>query len=175
MLNNIKRNFMILDFTDIINKTKHEKHIDFSMENVKDVVFDGDDIIFAGPIKVCGTASIVDDVISLDVNVKSELKLTCSRCLETYMYLVDIDMHEKFTNNRSIEDEEIIPLDSGKIDITEIVVDNILSALPIKRLCSENCKGLCQHCGTNLNRSTCDCNKEDIDIRMLKLKDLFGN
>ena len=175
MLNNLKHKFMILDFTDIINKTKHEKHIEFSIENVEDVVFDGDNIIFEGPVKVNGTASIVDDIISLNVNVKANLKLTCSRCLETYMHLVDIDMHEKFTNNRSIEDEEIIPLDSGKIDITEIVVDNILSALPIKKLCSENCKGLCQHCGTNLNRSTCDCDKDDIDLRMLKLKDLFGN
>ena len=72
MLNNIKHKFMILDFTDIINKTKHEKHIEFSIENVEDVVFDGDNIIFEGPVKVNGTASIVDDIISLNVNVKRD-------------------------------------------------------------------------------------------------------
>ena len=52
--------------------------------------------------------------------------------------------------------------------------NNILLTLPIKRLCKEDCKGLCQQCGNNLNLSTCQCDNDDIDPRLAKLKDLFS-
>ena len=61
------------------------------------------------------------------------------------------------------------------LDISEIVETSIISTLPIKRVCKEDCKGLCQECGCNLNYNTCSCNKEDVDIRFESLRGLFDN
>ena len=38
-------------------------------------------------------------------------------------------------------------------------------AVPMKNLCSEDCKGLCPKCGKNLNEGLCNCNEENIDPR----------
>lgn len=164
---------MILDFTELINNTSTDMSIDFSISEIKNTFFEGDKIVFSAPIKVVGNALRNDKNISLDASVSTELELVCSRCLETFKYPVNIQIHEEFTNNRSDEDDETNLLMSGKVEITEIVVDDILSSLPIKRLCSENCRGLCQHCGVNLNREQCNCEADDIDPRLAKLKDLF--
>ncbi|SUY61625.1 ribosomal protein L32 family protein [Clostridium sporogenes] len=64
-------------------------------------------------------------------------------------------------------------LKNEAIDVTEVIENNIIIELPIKRLCKKNCKGLCQQCGANLNFSKCKCEK-DIDPRLAKLKDFFS-
>ena len=43
------------------------------------------------------------------------------------------------------------------IDLGELMHEQFVLALPMKPLCAEACKGLCVHCGTNLNKGTCDC------------------
>ena len=62
-----------------------------------------------------------------------------------------------------------------ELDLTEIVVSNILLNLSYKYLCSEDCKGLCPHCGTDLNLQDCDCDKEYIDPRWEKLAEIMKN
>ena len=67
-----------------------------------------------------------------------------------------------------------MPLSEGDtVDLTDLLVQDIISSLPIQPLCSEDCKGLCQECGANLNRETCDCDKEQVNERFAALKDLF--
>jgi uncharacterized protein len=39
-------------------------------------------------------------------------------------------------------------------------------------LCKETCKGLCPHCGKDLNATICDCRMEFIDERLAVLKKL---
>lgn len=74
----------------------------------------------------------------------------------------------------SYEDSETSYEYSGTIiDFTDALRDNILLSLPIIVLCEQSCKGLCEICGNNLNEKDCGCVKENIDIRMEKLKDFF--
>jgi len=58
------------------------------------------------------------------------------------------------------------------IDLGDLVREQFYLALPMKPLCSDNCRGLCPQCGTNLNRGTCECRSEWHDPRFEKLKDL---
>jgi len=57
-------------------------------------------------------------------------------------------------------------------DLTDMVRQELLLALPMKPLCSEECKGLCPRCGVNLNIETCDCRVKGMDSRWEGLKDL---
>ncbi|WP_341458640.1 DUF177 domain-containing protein [Clostridium tetanomorphum] len=103
------------------------------------------------------------------------MELTCSRCLEKFSKDIEIEVNEKFSSDNANKDDDYIFIDSDAIDITEIIENNITLSLPIRRLCKEECKGLCQTCGTNLNHSRCNCKNEDIDPRLAKLKELFSS
>ena len=58
-----------------------------------------------------------------------------------------------------------------KIDLGEVVREQLYLALPMKPLCQEDCKGLCPVCGVNRNRETCTCQQEWVDPRMAALKE----
>ena len=45
--------------------------------------------------------------------------------------------------------------------------------IPIKKLCSYECKGLCPVCGTNLNLTKCNCENQFNENPFAKLKELL--
>jgi uncharacterized protein len=63
---------------------------------------------------------------------------------------------------------------SAFFEIDDLVREVIILAVPLKPLCSEDCKGLCPICGTDLNRSQCSCVKKETDPRWDKLKGLLS-
>jgi len=70
------------------------------------------------------------------------------------------------------EDLEIAYYSGDKIEVQEILREQIYLVIPIKSLCSEDCKGLCSKCGANLNNEECRC-KEEIDERWKELRKLL--
>jgi uncharacterized protein len=164
---------MIIDVGDLISKKAYKKkvHLVSDIENFYD---DGENIEFLKPVTLDGELFIAENVICLEGKVTTELRLSCSRCLTSFNYDIDFQIHENFSNNNENKDDEIIFIDSDIIDITEIIKNNIIISLPIKKLCKDNCKGLCQVCGTNLNISSCNCMDDTVDPRLAKLKDLFS-
>ena len=55
------------------------------------------------------------------------------------------------------EQMDLIPFNGSRIDLRQAVAEQVLLALPIKPLCSRQCKGLCPRCGLNLNHGPCQC------------------
>jgi len=165
---------MKVQISDIISGKDRNKKIDYKFQ-IPQFDFEGDKIKSSGSCEVVGMISSDSDILILNAEIKVDLEMICSRCLDTFIYPIDIDIEERFTtNSKSLEDEAIIVFDDV-LDITQIVETSIISTLPIKRVCKENCKGLCQECGCNLNSNTCSCNKEDVDIRFESLRGLFDN
>ena len=165
---------MVINFSDLLSKKNRKKEISLSFE-LEPFEFEGEEIRAIENVIVEGLGISEKDVILIEASVKTKLKLNCSRCLDTFIYPIDIDIEERFTSNETLEDEEVVLVNSDTIDITEIVEKAIISTLPIKRLCKEDCKGLCQSCGANLNKEECSCNNEDIDLRLADLKALLNN
>ena len=165
---------MIIDISDLIRKKKVKKEVSYSFE-LKSFDHFGDLIEFADSVKVDGIISIDSDIIYLDGVLDVKLKFICSRCLKDFIYPLQIAIHEVFSTNLEIvkNDDEIIFINNDNLDISEIAEANILMSLPIKKLCKDDCMGLCQHCGTDLNFSTCNCKNVLTDERLSKLKDLF--
>ena len=121
---------MIIEFSDINTKKEKEKKISYEVEAAP-FVYDGENIKYSDKIKVEGKVSVQDDVISLKFNVKTKLELMCSRCLDTFIYPIDIDIEERFTNDESKSDDEIVFVKSDSVDITEIIENAMISTLPI--------------------------------------------
>jgi uncharacterized protein len=62
----------------------------------------------------------------------------------------------------------------GVLDVLELMREQFQLALPMKPLCGEACRGLCAVCGTNLNRTACDCTPIWEDPRLAALKGLLN-
>lgn len=165
---------MKLDVSELLKKERAVKELHLEVNEKS--FYDGSETIqLLEPIKLDGALTKSGDILTLNCAIHAVLELTCSRCLQKFGYSVDMTIEEEFTNSeKANKDDEIIFIDSDTIDITEIIENNIILTLPIKRLCKEDCKGLCQRCGINLNLSTCQCENDDIDPRLAKLKDMFS-
>ena len=126
------------------------------------------------PVKVTGHVKVISGIIDLNVVAKTKIATSCNRCLENYERDINVEINEKLSKNVSDDDLDTIQLtESDTVDLTDIITKGIISSLSIQNLCDENCKGLCQKCGTNLNQMTCDCDKDQVDIRLEALKDIF--
>jgi uncharacterized protein len=62
---------------------------------------------------------------------------------------------------------------TGKqLAIGDILHEQVLLALPMKPLCTVDCKGLCPTCGTNLNLKSCNCPKENFNPNLEALLEI---
>ena len=123
-----------------------------------------------------------NDQFRLTGHTKSTLELPCSRCLEPLTIPVDLPFdlrYQPHTANtgegeREIEEDDLSTAfyENDEIDLGQLMREQFYLALPMKPLCSESCRGLCPVCGTNLNRSTCDCKRDWDDPRLAALREL---
>ncbi len=114
--------------------------------------------------------------------VKAQVTLECARCLATFVCELDgptdfiIGSEESAAGGKDEYDTEDYVFLRGNdfcVDISEPVRQALILAVPLKPLCSEDCRGLCPSCGANLNERSCNCNRERIDARWEGLKDLL--
>jgi uncharacterized protein len=60
-----------------------------------------------------------------------------------------------------------------KLDLLAPVEEEIMLEMPSRTLCKDDCLGLCQKCGKNLNEGDCNCDKKEVDPRLAILKTLL--
>jgi uncharacterized protein len=118
-----------------------------------------------------------DDQIILEASTTAGANFICDRCGTAFKQTVK-SKYKMIYLLRSIEgaEEEInityLSPDTHIIDISKDVRDYMILSTPMKRLCKEDCKGLCAKCGVDLNEKECDCNDDEIDERWKVLKEL---
>lgn len=59
------------------------------------------------------------------------------------------------------------------VDLSGLLRENVLLNLPLQPLCRAECRGLCPHCGINLNEASCSCRVQEPDPRLLPLQHLL--
>ena len=120
----------------------------------------------------------------LEITGKTSLSLEmpCDRCLEPVTVELNLDFVKKVDLNQSEDDgmfsdefDESNYIDGYTLDVDKLVYNEVLIGWPTKILCSEDCKGICNVCGQNLNLGTCDCEDTSLDPRMSVIRDLFKN
>jgi uncharacterized protein len=163
---------MVIDVSELFSNKKRRKEIHLDLE-IDKFFYENEFIQFSKPVKLNLSLKPIGDEIELTGNIETEILLACSRCLETFSNSVNIELNERLSKTLNNEDEDIIFIKDDRLDLNEVVENNIISILPIKRLCNKDCKGLCHQCGINLNHSTCKCGIDDVDPRLAKLKELF--
>ncbi len=115
------------------------------------------------PLRVDLEASEVGEGILVRGEFEGTIAAECRRCLaEVPVKLQDrVDLLFEPLSDSEEEDlaGEVYPLpDRGDVlDVSEALREQILLRVPDYVLCSEDCRGLCPQCGTDLNRANCDC------------------
>jgi uncharacterized protein len=123
--------------------------------------------------------SVTEDGVVADGKLAALTQLSCSRCLKSYWQPLEINFTEMFSAHPAGDTgndlgEQLLPAD-GAIDLTPIIRDYAVLDIPIRQLCSEDCKGLCPVCGENLNQEDCGHRQESFDPRMAELQKLLEN
>ena len=133
--------------------------------------FEGNEIKIEGALVNSGT------LLEVNGTIFTKARYICDRCLEEYYTQLAIPFGDKFKEANPSDDEEKLELayySGDEIDITDLVRENLLLAQPLKKLCREDCLGLCPKCGINLNVSACNCDKESVDPRLMVLQQLLN-
>lgn len=160
---------MILNVSDLIKKKVYE--LNFHLEfDVKKLQRDDFVVELADKLKVKGTATLDGEDILLKGTIETKIKSFCSRCLAPVDYPLMIDFEEKYSKKQG---EDIYMITEDRINLEEMIIDDVILSYPAKILCSDDCKGLCPVCGKNLNEGQCECLKDIIDPRLEALKQFF--
>lgn len=176
-------------FLDIKELELHP--LDFEEEFLPDVIDLGGEARQRTSLKTSGHAEIVEEhhgkhEIIKDIRLRGRLstglELQCARCLEP----VQQDIAREFEllyrplgadagrDELSITDAEaeIGYYQGDGILLEDVLREQVLLALPLKVTCREDCKGLCLHCGKNLNEEKCSCSVPMEDPRWAALKEI---
>lgn len=91
------------------------------------------------------------------VSVEAQVLTDCVRCLNPFYLTVNAEFEDlyQFPSRHREETDQILPHD-GKIDMRPIFREYLVLSLPIKRLCREDCAGLCVVCGVDRNETPCE-------------------
>lgn len=135
-----------------------------------DKIFNGfafNDYQILSPIAVLGMISYADNILLIDLNVSYSYVASCGRCL------AEVNSAKKLTINDKLFKEELFGIFGEYFDLEEFVKDSIISDMPAKILCRDDCRGLCPECGKNLNEASCDCSKEKYNPQFAELLSLL--
>ena len=130
---------------------------------------------FTGQVVVDATIEKSGTQVFLAAAVGANASFECDRCLAPFpsplkssyrMYYVT---EGSAAGNIDSLELQIVPPGFSVIDLHDDVRQTVLLSVPFKLLCSERCKGLCPHCGTNRNMGTCNCEEQAVDPRWEQL------
>ena len=139
------------------------------------------DLTFKDGVQASGEIIKTAAEVKVTGSITGDAVLDCTRCLQpveqklTFDFEANFVTPENFTADKErevpVEDLDTDILDSDRIDLKDVVREQILLNLPEQVFCRTDCKGLCPKCGTNRNLIDCKCDLNESDPRWAALKD----
>ncbi len=109
--------------------------------------------------------------------ITGQLELTCSLCLNNFTVDLNVPFAENYYRNGESAPEDVEdPVQyyyGDEIDLSGTIKENLVLTLPMKPLCRPDCRGLCSHCGCDLNVEQCSCKEDNTDPRLSVLGELL--
>jgi uncharacterized protein len=165
--------------------------IDFQEQYPPGEIDFGPDLQQTADLQASGRAQLVEEhhgkhQIVKDIRVNGELsgtfQMACARCLEPVSqklaHKFDLLYRPLGTDAGRAElsvtaaEAEISYYEGDGLLLEDVLREQVLLAVPLKAICREDCKGLCPHCGKNLNLAQCSCEEPVEDPRWSALKEI---
>lgn len=121
--------------------------------------------------------------VKLEGFIKGSVILMCDRCLAEFEYKIEhnfwLDLKPvsflNFEGERALTEEEmeVSFYENSWISFSDIIKEEVILALPYKKLCRSDCRGICPSCGANLNEGICNCGVNKKESPFVILRDLL--
>ena len=145
------------------------------------VTHGGDEVHFPGRFTGEAMAINTGEAIMVDLNLAGEAELHCGRCLKAFRLPLRVRATEEFRRGtpppgtepgelQEDDGETFAYYDGDSIELADTIRQDVILELPLRPLCSPDCKGLCVHCGHDLNEGPCGCAEAPSDPRFEALK-----
>ena len=177
---------MFLDIKDL-----ELRPLDFEEDFAPEVIDLGGEARQMTPLKAAGRAELVEEhhgkhKIIKDIRLRGRLaaglELLCARCLEPVPQEVAREFELLYRPLGSDAGQEEISVTDAEAEIgyyqgdgillEDVLREQVLLAVPLKVICRDDCRGLCPHCGKNLNQEQCSCTVPMEDPRWAALKEI---
>ena len=165
-----------------IEEVAKELTYDEPTTSLNDVLVHGEvcDYTFAAPAAVRVEYYRAGQELFLHGHITGGVVGQCARCVEAYDFVLEKDFSIVLVPKRELDaeaelEEEDLDLSfyqGEEVDLSPLVREQLILALPTRPLCQEGCRGLCPQCGANLNLQTCACTPAAGDPRLAVLRNL---
>ena len=164
---------MKIQLSKIISVPKYEETVEASID-LNEIKLKG----VSYPIREKNDFSIVfrnigKDKISFAFETEVTLGIPCSRCLEEVSYPVSVQVMKELDFS-DLDEEDSSYIEDKYLDLDILIFDEVVPKLPSRVLCKEDCKGICNRCGANLNMGSCKCDNAEPGTGMSKILDVFN-
>jgi uncharacterized protein len=165
--------------------------VDFREEFSPDAIDLGEEVRQRTPLTSEGRADLVEEHhgkhkvvqdIRLKGKLETSLEVACARCLEAVVLPVQRSFDLLYRPLGTDAGHEELSVTDAEAEIgyyqgeglllEDTLREQVLLSVPLKTVCREECKGLCPHCGKNLNESECACADQLEDPRWAALKEI---
>ena len=146
---------------DLATLESHAVHVEGRLE-AGDVIWCGDETRPIDAVQVTGRLSSAGaSRFYFSGVIEGSVATICRRCLTAVTAPVNEEVHLLFARagDEEIDDPDVYVIGdrTRELDLRPSVREQWLLAVPAFVLCQEDCKGLCPHCGADLNQRACDC------------------
>ncbi|MBO4339236.1 MAG: DUF177 domain-containing protein [Clostridia bacterium] len=157
---------MFIELEAIFNNVGSSKRVDFSFTPE-------DEQLVSGSVDVRSAVENRAGIVTYSGKADFVLSAVCDRCAENFTRPETVEFEHVLVSELQSEDnDDFILVEGMKLDAESLVREDIILSLPTQLLCKQDCKGLCQLCGANLNYKQCGC-KKPVDSRLAVLMQLL--
>ncbi len=129
---------------------------------------------FQQPVTVKGEIRQAAGVVTLTADVQYLYDGICDRCAADIRVECHLKMEHILVVSLNHEDNDsFVLIDNYQLPLDELVEEDLILDQPSRRLCKEDCRGLCSICGKNQNEGSCDCAQKTGDPRLAALQQLL--
>ncbi|NDL66872.1 YceD family protein [Anaerotalea alkaliphila] len=170
---------MLIHLTEIFASDTGKAHLKEKLD-LGTVVVDGVTYPFLEPVEIEAVLKRVGpEKMLAEGKVRTSLEIPCGRCMKPVAYRLESDFSKALyleeASAEGVEDDYEEDIVGHHLNLENFALHEIFMNFPMKVLCGEDCKGICNHCGADLNETDCQCGQEAIDPRLSGLKDLLNS
>jgi len=161
---------MLIDLREIIGVPGGKAEFDYSPDLSE--AAGGSIVQVKEPARAAGSVINTAGVLTFSANVDAVCLCVCARCLKEFEYPVHKRVTAYLTEGGEGENPDGYFLQGDKIDADMIILTEFILDTEDRILCGDDCAGLCERCGADLNEGPCSC-KTQIDPRLAVLGQLL--
>jgi uncharacterized protein len=136
-------------------------------------------LVVTRPLEVDYTVDLDGGDVNVSAHLAGALETVCCRCLKPVVHEIDLELdtlylpaEEGMPEDLEAErDDSAVGYYRDEIELGRFLRSELVLNLPLRYICSEDCRGLCPACGVDLNSGSCKCERP-IDPRFGKLAEL---